>query len=218
LIKSLNEIEGLDLVIIFAHNKNKKNKHYTKHQKDEYKFEMKNFFNNKFYKVKNKIFYIKNINSKKIIDLIKIQKPDLGILFGTKKVSTVMISAFKKKLINVHRSIMQKYRGLDSEFWAINNNDYKFIGTTIHFVNSHFDKGKIIFEERLKLKKNMKCYHLRYYTTLIAIKNIKKIILNISNKRLKVYKNQKVGKYYSNIPNKLKVEACKKFNKYCLNI
>ena len=218
LIKSLNEISGIEVVVIFVHNKNKKNKYFSKFQKNEYKFEMRKFFNNKSYKIKNKIYYEENVNSKKVVDLIKKQKPDLGILFGTKKVSVKVINAFKKKLINVHRGIMQKYRGLDSEFWAIFNDDYKIIGTTIHFVNSHLDKGKIIFEEKLKLKRNMKCYQLRFYTTLIAIKNIKKVISYFPIKNLKTLKKQKVGKYYSKIPYKIKVEACKKFNKYCKNI
>ena len=134
---------------------------------------MRKFFNNKSYKIKNKIYYEENVNSKKVVDLIKKQKPDLGILFGTKKVSVKVINAFKK--IDKRSSRYNaKYRGLDSEFWAIFNDDYKIIGTTIHFVNSHLDKGKIIFEEKLKLKRNMKCYQLRFYTTLIAIKNIKK--------------------------------------------
>ena len=52
LIKSLNEISGIEVVVIFVHNKNKKNKYFFKFQKNEYKFEMRKFFNNKSYKIK----------------------------------------------------------------------------------------------------------------------------------------------------------------------
>ena len=65
----------------------------------------------------------------------------------------------------------------------------------------------------------MKCYQLRFYTTLIAIKNIKKVISYFPIKNLKTLKKQKVGKYYSKkFHIRLKLKLVKKFNKYCKNI
>ena len=115
---------------------------------------------------------------------------------------------------------MENYRGLDSEFWACYYNDFNSIGTTIHIVNKYLDKGKLIFQKKLKLKKKMKAYQLRYYTTLIAIKNIIKIINMICYKKKIItnHKNQKHGKYYSSIPNRFKEIAYKKFDNYCLRL
>ena len=78
--------------------------------------------------------------------------PDLGISFGTGKISPEIIKLFNKGIINIHRGIMTKYRGLDSEYWASCHSDFKSIGTTIHYVNKHLDKGKTIFQKKLKLK------------------------------------------------------------------
>ena len=62
-------------------------------------------------------------------------KPDLGVVFGTRKISTKIINLFKFGLINIHRGIVEKYRGLDSEYWALYHRDYKNIGITIHQVS-----------------------------------------------------------------------------------
>ena len=74
---------------------------------------------------------------------------------------------------------MTKYRGLDSEFWASYHSDFKSIGTTIHYVNKHLDKGKTIFQKKLKIKSNYRAHMLRYFTTLIAAKNINNIVEKI---------------------------------------
>ena len=54
---------------------------------------------------------------------------------------------------------MRKYRGLDSEFWAAYNMDFRSIGTTVHFVDKYLDKGSTIMEKKINLKKicNLSC-------------------------------------------------------------
>tara|TARA_A100001015_G_scaffold258860_1_gene302394 strand:+ start:4718 stop:5437 length:720 start_codon:yes stop_codon:yes gene_type:complete len=215
LIKKIENIKNLDLIIFFINDKSYKFYSKSEFENKENKFEKHKFFKNKTFKTTKKIFYIKDINSIKTLNLIKKIKPNLGILFGTKKVETKIINAFKKKLINIHRGIMQKYRGLDSEYWAIYNNDFNSVGATIHFVNKFLDKGKIIFEKKLDLKKNIKCYHLKYYTTLLATKYIIQIIKTLMKKnKLKFLKKQKVGNYYSKIDIKRKEIACKNLQRY----
>lgn len=215
LIKKINNIKNLDLIVFFINDKNYKFNPKSKFETKEYKFERQKFFKKKNFKVINKVFYVKDINSFKTLNLIKEIEPNLGILFGTKKVDVKIINAFKKNLINIHRGIMQKYRGLDSEYWAIYNKDFDSVGATIHFVNKYLDKGKIIFEKKFNLKKNIKCFHLKYYTTLLATKYVIKIIKTLMKKRkIKVLKKQKVGNYYSKIDIKRKDVACKNLQIY----
>ena len=185
LIKILNENKKIDLTIFFIDDKKEK---LTKKQ---YDFEKLQFFNNSKYKIKNKSFLFKEINSKKVLRKISKEDPFIGILFGTKKVSQDFINLFDNKLINIHRGIMEKYRGLDSEFWSSYFEDFNFIGTTIHLVNEQLDMGKIIYQKKLILKKNMKCYQLRCFTTLIAAKKINQIIQKFLSKKIVFKKNNK---------------------------
>ena len=139
----------------------------------------------------------------------------MGILFGTKKVNQGFINLFEGKLINIHRGIMEKYRGLDSEYWACFNKDFKSIGTTLHFVDTFLDTGKIILQKKIKINKFTRCYKLRYLTTMIAIESINKIIMKIITNKISSKKHQKLGKYYSSIPELFFIEGCKNLESYC---
>ena len=143
-IKELNLIENIEIIIFMIKDKNKKLNNFNILQNN---FEKKQFFKNKEYHIKNKKFFCANINSKKTIKKIQTIRPDIGILFGTKKVNEHFIKLFDNKLINIHRGMMEKYRGLDSEFWASYHKKFSSIGTTIHMVNKELDKGKILYKK-----------------------------------------------------------------------
>ena len=216
LIKKINYSNRLNLSIILEKKTIKQNFTVGTIQNSiQTKFEKKYFFNNTPYEIKNKIYNVSNINSSKCIRIIKKIKPKAGVLFGTGKASKKIINLFKNKLINIHRGMMQKYRGLDSELWASYYEDFNSIGTTIHFVNKYLDKGQIILEKKIKLKKNMRAYQLRYYTTLFAGNVIVKILEDIINRRKYKAIKQLTGRYYSVIPFDLKKIAYKNFDNYC---
>ena len=63
------------------------------------------------------------------------------------------IKNFKGKIINIHPSLLPKYRGLNTHQRAINNKE-KFSGCTVHYVNSRLDSGKIILQKKVKIFKN----------------------------------------------------------------
>ena len=218
-IKILEANKKIDLYIIYEKKKIKpKFKIGEIQKKKQVKFEKKFFFNNNIVKIKSPQFEFYSVSSNQCLKTIKKIKPDIGIIFGTSKVSEKLISVFKKKIINIHRGIMSKYRGLDSEFWASYNKDFNSIGTTIHYANKYLDKGKTIYEKKIKLKKNLKTYMLRYYTTLIASKKINSIVKRVI-KNKKIRSNSQVhGKYYSFIPLVLKKIAYKNFDNYCSKI
>lgn len=215
LIKEINSQRDIELFIFLIQKKNERFYAKNKFEEKEIKFEKKKFFKNKKYYIKNKTFYFNNVNSKKCIKSIKQISPDLGILFGTKKVSLEIIKSFQNNLINVHRGVMEKYRGLDSEYWALYKKDFFNLGSTIHYVNKHLDKGKIIYEKKLKIKKNFRCFQLRYHLTVLAVKYLIKLLVLIKKKKnIFTFKNQKIGQYYSYIPKKLKKEACENLLMY----
>jgi phosphoribosylglycinamide formyltransferase-1 len=107
------------------------------------------------FKIQNKIinFNNKNYAEKKMLnDLIK-NKIELICLAGFMKIlSKNFIKKFKGKIINIHPSLLPKYKGLNTHQKAIKNND-KYSGCTAHFVNSRLDSGKIILQKKVKILK-----------------------------------------------------------------
>ena len=62
------------------------------------------------------------------------------------------IKNFKGKIINIHPSLLPKYKGLNTHEKVIKNKD-KFTGCTVHYVNDKLDSGKIILQKKVKIYK-----------------------------------------------------------------
>ena len=109
----------------------------------------------KIYKIKKKIinFDKKNIAEKKIISDLKKNSINLICLAGFMKIlSKNFIKVFKGKILNIHPSLLPKYRGLHTHERVIINKE-KYSGCTVHFVNSKLDSGKIILQKKVKILK-----------------------------------------------------------------
>ena len=106
------------------------------------------------YKIKKKIFSFKNVLSeKKVIYELRKDNIDLICLAGFMKIlSKSFIRNFKGKILNIHPSLLPKYKGLNTHEKAIKNKD-KYSGCTVHFVNSRLDSGKIINQKKVKINK-----------------------------------------------------------------
>ncbi len=110
----------------------------------------------KNFKILNKVFNYKNkiIAEKKIISEINNKKIKLICLAGFMKIlSKNFIKRFKGKILNIHPSLLPKYKGLNTHKRAISNNE-KYSGCTVHFVNSRLDSGKIILQKKVKISKS----------------------------------------------------------------
>ena len=110
----------------------------------------------KKFKIKKKIFNFKNKNlsEKKLLSILKDNNIDMICLAGFMKIlSKEFIKKFKGKIINIHPSLLPKYKGLDTHNRAINNND-KYSGCTVHYVTPKLDSGKIILQRKVKIFKN----------------------------------------------------------------
>ena len=88
-----------------------------------------------------------------IIKILKINRIELICLAGFMRIlSKKFINNFKNKIINIHPSLLPKYKGLNTHERAIKNKD-KYSGCTVHFVNEKLDSGKIILKRKVKLTK-----------------------------------------------------------------
>ena len=110
----------------------------------------------KIYKIKKKIlnFKNKNFSEKKLLSILKINNVEMICLAGFMKIlSNNFIKSFKGKILNIHPSLLPKYKGLNTHERALNNKE-KYSGCTVHFVNSRLDSGKIILQKKVKISKN----------------------------------------------------------------
>jgi len=109
----------------------------------------------KIFKIPYKIFNYKNklVAEKKIISETKNKKIKLICLAGFMKIlSKNFIKNFKGKILNIHPSLLPKYKGLNTHQRAISNSE-RYSGCTVHFVNYRLDSGKIILQKKVKISK-----------------------------------------------------------------
>ena len=139
-------------------------------------------FANEF-KIKKIIFRFKNPRNdeKKILKLLKNENIQLICLAGFMKIlSKNFIKEFIGKIINIHPSLLPKYKGVNTHVKAINNKD-KFAGCTVHYVTAKLDSGKIILQKKIKIspkekstslaKKVLKQEHKLYPAAIMKIFN-----------------------------------------------
>ena len=91
-----------------------------------------------------------------------------------------LITKFKGKILNIHPSLLPKYKGLNTHQRALNNNE-KYSGCTVHYVNSKLDSGKIILQKKVKISKNETKNSLAYKVLKQEHKLYPKAILKVFN-------------------------------------
>jgi len=110
----------------------------------------------KKYKIKKKIlnFKYKKLSEKKLLSILKKNNIEMICLAGFMKIlSKNFIKKFKGKILNIHPSLLPKYKGLNTHQRVLNNKE-KYSGCTVHYVNAKLDSGKIILQKKVKISKN----------------------------------------------------------------
>ena len=107
-------------------------------------------------KIKKKIIDYSNLRSseKILLKYLKKNKIQIICLAGFMKIlSKNFIDNFVGKILNIHPSLLPKYKGLNTHQRAIKNKE-KYSGCSVHIVNSKLDSGKIILQKKVKIFKN----------------------------------------------------------------
>ena len=126
----------------------------------------------KKYNIEN--YFINFIKTKKlgnkVINILKKNNINLICLAGFMKVlPAYFIKLYNGKIINIHPSLLPKYKGLNTHKRVISNGE-KFTGCTVHYVNRYLDSGKIIFQKKVLITRNDN------------VKSIEKKVLKIEHK------------------------------------
>ena len=106
--------------------------------------------------IKRKVFSFRNKNQDEIsvLKFLNKNKIELICLAGFMRIlSKQFIKKFHGKILNIHPSLLPKYKGLNTHERVINNNE-KFSGCTVHLVSSKLDSGKIILQKKVRILKS----------------------------------------------------------------
>ena len=106
------------------------------------------------YNVEKKIVnFNNNFSENKILNYINKKNIKFICLAGFMKIlSKNFIKKFKGKIVNIHPSLLPKYKGLNTHKRALKNKE-KFSGCTVHYVTIKLDSGKIILQKKVKIEK-----------------------------------------------------------------
>ena len=135
---SKKKISPIQISLVISNNKRARGLNYAK----KYKI-------NKF-----SIIY-KNKKNAEFLMLKKLKKNNIKLILlaGFMKIlSKKFILSFKHPILNIHPSLLPKYKGLNTHERVIKNNE-KFTGCTVHMVNKKLDSGKIILRKKIKIYK-----------------------------------------------------------------
>mgnify|MGYP001158133871 FL=1 len=95
--------------------------------------------------------HIKSKDEDQIIQLMQAWRVDLIVLAGWMRIiSPKLIDAFPDRIINVHPSLLPKYKGLHAVEQALESGD-DTTGCTVHYVTEELDSGAIICQEKVQI-------------------------------------------------------------------
>ena len=108
------------------------------------------------YNIKKKVLNFKNkkLSENNLLGILKKNNIKIICLAGFMKIlSENFIKKFKGKILNIHPSLLPKYKGLNTHKRVLNNKE-KYSGCTVHLVSNKLDSGEIIIQKRVKILKN----------------------------------------------------------------
>jgi len=95
-----------------------------------------------------------------------------------KVLSKNFIRSFNNKIVNIHPSLLPKYKGLNTHKRVLKNKD-KYSGCTVHYVSQKLDSGRIILKKKILIDKNetekslklkvLKQEHILYSQSIINV-------------------------------------------------
>ncbi|HAQ87933.1 MAG TPA: phosphoribosylglycinamide formyltransferase [Pseudomonas sp.] len=89
-----------------------------------------------------------------LIEIIDAYQPQLVVLAGFMRIlSAGFVRHYQGRLLNIHPSLLPKYKGLDTHRRALDAGDQEH-GCSVHFVTEELDGGPVAIQARLKIEPN----------------------------------------------------------------
>ena len=111
-------------------------------------------------KFSSNTFYFELLHSKESLKIIQDQAIDILILGQSGIIKEELINCIHIGAINAHPGILPYYRGLDCPLWAVFNEDRDKIGSTLHWVDTGIDTGRIIAQKKYEFQGQENIFNL----------------------------------------------------------
>ena len=144
------------------------------------------------------IFLKYGINHKHSVNIINQYSPDLLIsILGNEIFKKPILDLAPLGCLNLHTSLLPKYRGLMPTFWVLKNNEHE-TGVSVFFVDEGIDSGDIIFQEKIRIASGTTQEQLINKTKSIGMRLLIQSIDTIKNGTVtKIENNDNEATYYS---------------------
>jgi len=143
-LKHLNNIENVNIALVVTNTDKKMGRGLLSQPSPVKKTAIK---------YSNNILEVEDLDSELFLKKIKEIPADLFIVVGYKYLKEKIYSHVRYGAINLHASLLPKYRGASPIQYAIMNGDQK-TGLTTFYLNNKIDQGDIIYQLEYKIKKN----------------------------------------------------------------
>tara|TARA_B100001093_G_C26815621_1_gene1009577 strand:+ start:566 stop:1330 length:765 start_codon:yes stop_codon:yes gene_type:complete len=141
---------------------------------------------------------INNLNS---VKQIKVLKPDLLIsILGNQIFKAPILNLAPKGCLNLHTSLLPKYRGLMPTFWVLKNEEKK-TGVSVFYVDEGIDSGPIIVQKEVEIG-NKNQQQLIMQTKKLGMKAIAESVDLIKMNKVNLIENDTAKKTYYTFPNR----------------
>lgn len=166
--------------------------------------------------IEQRIVTVHDVNQPGVAEHVAALRPQLGLTYGVGRVKSKLFTQPSWGTINIHRGIVQRYRGLDSDLWAAYDGAFDAIGVTVHYLNENLDTGEILAEETISVDTCDRIYHMRYKTSVTATKLVLQLIPRFAEcgGPLPGRKQGRPGPYYSAMSLADKHIAAERFDAY----
>ena len=125
---------------------------------------------------------------------------DVIFVYGTGKLGPELVHA-APYVLNFHGGDPERYRGLDSNLWALYHQDYDALQVTLHHVDDDLDTGDIVFQTQLSVGS---VADLQAQTELACVQLAHLALHGIETGFLPRRKQRTRGRYYSKMPRELR--------------
>ena len=166
ILQSRENIFPIKISLVISNNKSAKGIIYAKKYQIPYIF-----IDTKF----------KNHENKVLLNLKKYKISFICLAGYMKIISNNLIKNYQRKIINIHPSLLPKFKGLNT-FSRMLNNKEKKAGCTVHFVNEKLDSGSIILQKNFEIEKNDNEKILKYKTQRLEYRAFPEAIIRIFRK------------------------------------
>lgn len=156
-----------------------------------------------------------SLNQPEAVRAMTAIRPDIMLVFGTRKLSTAVINVCPTAAFNIHTGNPEQYRGLDAHMWTIYHRDFDALSVTMQCLATELDRGDILAMKKVTITPGMRLFQLRAASTQIAIELSRELVTKFQSRQaLKSRPLQTVGRYYSFMPSVLKELCVRRFEKF----